>query len=211
MVVSYVVVYFHPLSENSLKEFDLILKDFNTQHPLLTPLLFIIFYIFYAVFMLPGIFILSLFSGFLFHQPFSTLYVIFSSTIGAALLFLIATPAFNEINTLERYRFLSKFEKGFKKNAANYLLFLRLIPLFPYKVVNLTGAFFKVPLLVFIWTTAIGMIPSVYIYTQAGSSLSYFLEDSTPFDHLSLYNLGLIISLIALSVIPLIPIFFKKK
>jgi uncharacterized membrane protein YdjX (TVP38/TMEM64 family) len=94
---SYAYLYFHPQTWDSLRHFYLILKDFNIHHPILTPLLFMIFYILYAVLMLPGVALLAVVSGFLFPQPFSTLYVVLSATIGSSLLFLAARTAFREI------------------------------------------------------------------------------------------------------------------
>lgn len=211
MVSAYIFIYFHLQTWESLKQFHLSLKDFNLDHPVLTPLFFIILYISYAVLMLPGIALLSLLSGFLFPQPFSTLYVIIAATVGGSLLFLAARTAFTELLSENSSLFLTKLEKGFRRNASNYMLFLRLIPLFPFKIVNLAGAFFEVPFLVFAWTTFIGMIPSVIIYTQAGKGLSFYLDNSKPLNLWELMDPILIVTLASLSLLSLVPILFKKK
>ena len=210
MIGAYTFTTFHPQIWESLRQFHLILKDFNIHHPIITPLLFILLYITYALLMLPGIVFLSLLSGFLFPQPFSTLYVIIAATIGASLLFLAARTAFKEILTQHSNTFINRLEHGFRENASNYMLFLRLIPLFPFKAVNLAGAFFGVPFRVFAWTTCIGMIPSVLIYTQAGKSLSFYLDDSHPLDPWELFDPYLVLALTSLAVLFLIPILIKK-
>lgn len=209
-ITAYTFTYFHPQIWDSLSQFHLSLKDFNTTHPLITPLLFMLLYIIYACLMLPGIVFLSLLSGFLFPQPLCVLYVIISATIGASLLFFAARTVFREILKRNSGSLLNRLEEGFRKNAPNYMLFLRLIPLFPFKVVNLAGAFFGVSFRVFAWTTFFGMIPSVFIYTEAGKSLSLYLESPVPVSPWSLFDPNLIIALTGLALLSLLPVLIKK-
>ena len=208
---AYLLIYLYFQTTDSLRQFHFTLKNFHAIHPIATPLIFIITYVIYAVLMLPGIAFLSLFSGFLFPQPLSTLYVIIGALIGSSLLFLAARTAFNEILRRHTGPFLNKLEEGFRSNASNYLLFLRLIPLFPFKVVNLAGAFFDVPFFTFAWTTCIGMIPSVFIYTEAGKELSVHLDQANPLDPWNFFDYHLILILIALALLALLPIFIKSK
>jgi uncharacterized membrane protein YdjX (TVP38/TMEM64 family) len=207
---TYAFAYLHPLSWENLRQFNSSLKSFDEHHPLITPLLFIVIYILYALLSLPGIFILSLIAGFLFIQPFSTLYVTFSATIGASLLFLASRTAFGALFYRRSAPVLDRFEKGIRENAASYLLFLRLIPFFPFSIVNLAGAFFGVPFWIFVWTTFVGMIPSVFIYTQAGRGFSFLLEQSRPLSPIHLFNFHLIIALIGLALLALLPALFNS-
>lgn len=210
MMIIYTFTNFHPQIWNTLSQFHLTLKDFNTAHPIITPFLFMLIYIVYAILMLPGIVFLSLLSGFLFPQPLSTLYVIISATIGASLLFLAARTAFRVLLTRHSGPLLNRLEDGFRKNASHYMLFLRLTPLFPFKVVNLAGAFFGVSYRIFAWTTFIGMIPSVFIYTEAGKSLSFYLASPVPVSPWSLFDPNLIIALTGLALLSLLPVLIKK-
>lgn len=210
MIGAYTFAYFHAFSWENFKQFHVNLKIFNEHHPILTPLLFIGTYILYALLSLPGILVLSVLAGFLFTQPFSIFYVIIGATIGASLLFLAARTAFGEF--LYRYsnRFINRLEKGFRKNAVNYLLCLRLIPFFPFWIVNLAAAFFGVSFWVFVWTTFVGMIPSVFIYTEAGRSFTLLLESADPLNPLHLLNPHLLITLIGLALLSLFPILFNR-
>lgn len=210
MIIIYTFTHFHPQIWSSLSQFHLSLKDFNIAHPVITPLLFILLYIIYAILMLPGIVFLSMLSGFLFPQPLSTLYVILSATIGASLLFIAARTAFREILKGSSNQLINRLEDGFQKNAPNYMLFLRLTPIFPFKAVNLAGAFFGVSFRVFVWTTCLGMIPSVFIYTEAGKSLSLYLASPVPISPWSLFDPNLIIALTGLALLSLLPILIKK-
>jgi uncharacterized membrane protein YdjX (TVP38/TMEM64 family) len=210
MLGAYLFAYLHPPSWESLRQFHLSLKNFDEQHPYVTPLLFMGIYILYALFSLPGIFILSLLAGFLFVQPFSTLYVTFAATIGAALLFLVARTAFGELLYRRSGPFLGRLEKGFQNNAVSYLLFLRFLPLFPFWVVNLAGAFFGVSFWGFVWTTFVGMIPSVFIYTQAGRGLTYLLEQTAPLTPTHMWNSHLVMALVGLALLSLLPIVVSR-
>lgn len=209
MASAYAFAYFHPPSWENLRQFYFNLKSFNHHHPFITPLLFMIVYIGYALLSLPGIAFLSLLAGFLFTQPFSTLYVTVAATIGASLLFLAARTAFGTLFYQRSSQLLKRLEDGFHQNAASYLLFLRFIPLFPFWVVNLAGAFFGVSFWVFIWTTFVGMLPSVFIYTQAGKGLAFLLEHPGPLDPIHLLNPSLVIGLIGLALLSLLPIVFN--
>jgi uncharacterized membrane protein YdjX (TVP38/TMEM64 family) len=208
MMGTYLFAYLHPPSWESLRQFHLNLKNFDEQHPYMTPLLFMGVYILYALFSLPGIFILSLLAGFLFIQPLSTIYVTIAATIGGSLLFLAARTAFGELLYRRSAPLLSRLEKGFHDNAVSYLLFLRFLPLFPFCIVNLAGAFFGVSFWVFVWTTFVGMIPSVFIYTQAGRGFTLLLEQPAPLSPMQLWNPSLVIALVGLALLSLLPIVF---
>lgn len=205
-----ILIYLHPLTLENMRYVHLNLQIFHADHPILTLFLFMCLYILYALLPIPGIFVLSLLAGFLFRQPFSTLYVTIAATIGASLLFFTARSAFGEIFYKKSSYFLLHLEKGFHKNAASYLLFLRLIPLFPFWIVNLAGAFFGVSFWVFAWTTFIGMIPSVFVYTQAGRGLTLILQSPEPLNPVHFFNLHIVIALIGLAFLSLLPILLKS-
>ncbi len=210
MIIGYVTSYFYPFTWDNLKTFHLALKNFADTHSIQAPILFMMVYILYAVLSLPGIFVLSLLAGCLFSQPFSTLYVTVAATIGASFLFLAARTAFGQFFYRKGGKsLLNKMEKGFRENAASYLLFLRLIPLFPFWIVNIAGAFFEVPFWIFVWTTFVGMIPSVLIYTQAGKGIIMLLYSPDPLNPANLFNPYLVASLSGLALLSLLPILLK--
>jgi len=206
---AYCLFYFYPWSWQTLKLIQGNITNFQNEHPFWTPFLFMSFYILCAVLSFPGIFILSLLAGFLFSQPYSTIYVTIASTMGASLLFLAARTAFGELLFRKAGPKLRKLKNGFLENAASYLLFLRLFPLFPYWLVNIAGAFFAVPFRTFAWTTFVGMIPSVYVYAQAGQGFALMLNHPEP-KAAALFNPSLIVALIVLSILSLVPMLFKK-
>ena len=208
------VAYFMGLGKyvtyDNLKAHHTTLKIFVGAHPFLTPLIFIGFYIVMAALSLPGGAFLSLFGGFLFPQPFSTIYVVIGATIGAALIFLAARSALGEILYKKTGTVFSKMEKGFKENAISYLFFLRFAPLFPFWIVNLAAAFFRVGFWTYLWTTFIGIAPGSFVFTQAGTGLSSIFETGQEFSLATVFNMQIRIALIALGIFALIPILVKK-
>ena len=158
----------------------------------------------------PGAVFLTLLGGYLFPQPFSTIYVVFSATCGATLIFLAARTALKEILKKKAGPFLQKMEKGFQENAVSYLLFLRFVPLFPFWLVNIAPAFFRVSLITFVWTTLVGIFPGSLVFTLAGGGLEKILENNETFSITTIFNTQIKIALVLLGIIALVPIIWKK-
>lgn len=187
------------------------IQQFHEEHPLSTPLIFMGIYIVCTLLSIPGIFLLSLLAGYLFSQPFSTLYVLFASTVGSCLLFLMTRSALGYLFYKLPIRYIKKMEHGFHQRAANYLLCLRLVPLFPFWVVNIAGAFFNVSFFTFFWTTLLGMIPSVYFFTESGKGLETLLQAQGDFDLADLLYSQLGRGFIGLALLSIVPLLFKKS
>jgi uncharacterized membrane protein YdjX (TVP38/TMEM64 family) len=105
--------------------------DFVEKRPYSSPIMFMGIYIIYVSLALPGIILLTILGGFIFPQPLSTLYVVFSATIGGSILFFSTSSAAGNFLSKNEGHFLSKMKRGFQQHGAIYLLFLRLVPLFP--------------------------------------------------------------------------------
>lgn len=210
MIVAYASGVTHYFTFETLKERHIAIQDFVSRHAVLTPVLFILIYIISSALSLPiGIF-LSLLGGYLFSQPWSTLCVVVGATIGATCIFLAAKTALGDFLRKKAGPFLKKMEKGFQKNATSYLLFLRLVPIFPFWLVNLAPAFFGIKLRTFIWTTFVGIIPGAFVFTQAGDAISAILNTQGEISIDAIFNIQVKIALIALGIFALIPILIKK-
>jgi uncharacterized membrane protein YdjX (TVP38/TMEM64 family) len=118
---------------------------------------------------LPGSFILTIAGGMLFGLLLGALAAIVAATIGAIVIFLIARSAFGEHLVRRAGPAIAKLAAGFRANAFSYLLFLRLVPLFPFWLINLASAFLNVPLGLFAAATAIGIIPGALVFTFIGT------------------------------------------
>ncbi|NGX37544.1 MAG: hypothetical protein K1000chlam2_00700 [Chlamydiae bacterium] len=210
MAVIYFTGAYHALTYENLKFHHMELLEYVNDHPILTPFMFMGTYLVATSLSIPGGLFLSLIGGFLFPQPFCTIYVLIGATIGATCLFLAARTALGDALKKKAGPWLSKMEGGFNKNAASYMLFLRLVPVFPFWLVNLAPAFFNVRLRTYIWTTFVGILPGAFVFTQAGRGLSAIFESSEDFHIGLILNTQVKIALICLAVFALIPIIIKK-
>ena len=164
------------------------LRLFADTHLLLTPLIFIGIYVVTVVLCLPGPIFLSVIAGFLFHQPFATIYVILGATLGAFLFFSIANSAVGELLFKKAGPKLRKMELGIEENAPYYLLCLRFSEVVPFWLINIAAAFFRIRPFTFLWTTAMGFLPSAFVFSQAGRGLNTFLQSGADFSFSDLLN-----------------------
>ena len=144
------------------------LRAYTDAHYSATVALFLVIYCVQTALSLPGAAILSVTGGFLFGILWGTVYVNLAATSGATLAFLAARYLVRD--AIER-RFGTKLEsiqRGFAQNAFSYLLTLRLIPLFPFFLVNLACGLTRIPLSTYVLATAIGIFPGSVVFTNAG-------------------------------------------
>jgi len=151
----------------------------------------------------PGAVVLTLSGGFLFGAVVGTLLTVTGATIGATLVFLLAARIFGA-DALDRLGSTAqRLAAGIRANAASYLLVLRLVPLFPFFLVNLVPAFVGVRLPTYVLTTFIGILPGTAVFSLAGAGLGDVLAAGGSFDIgsvLTPQNLGALLGLAALSL-----------
>ena len=120
---------------------------------------------------LPGALVLSLAMGFVFGRWVATALVVVAATVGATLVFLAARYLFADAARRRLGAAGERIVAGFNENAFSYLLFLRLVPLFPFFLVNLAAALTAVPLRTYVLTTLIGIVPGTFVYVNLGQTL----------------------------------------
>jgi uncharacterized membrane protein YdjX (TVP38/TMEM64 family) len=128
-------------------------------------------YVAATAFSLPGGLVLSLTMGFVFGRWVGTTLVVVAATVGATLLFLAARYLFADAARRRLGALGEKINAGFTENAFSYLLFLRLVPLFPFFLVNLAPAFTTIPLRTYVLATLIGIIPGTFVFVNLGQAL----------------------------------------
>ena len=215
LLLALAIVYFikapHYLTFETLKEKHDLLKAFVNAHPVITPLLFIGAYTLSMALDLPDVFIFSLLGGFLFPQPWAFIYVVFSESAGTAIFFLAARSALGTSIKRKRVSFFMRMRRGFQENAASYMLFLRLVHIFPIWLINIAAALFNIRLWTFIWTSFVGFLPIAFIYTQAGSGLdAIFAHQEAKFSIEDVFNTKLQMALIGFALLALLPILIKS-
>ena len=120
---------------------------------------------------LPGGLILSLATGFLFGRWVGTAIIVSSATVGATLVFLAARYLFADAARARMGGLAGKINKGFTEDSLSYLLFLRLVPVFPFWLVNLAPAFTGIRLSTYVLGTAMGIVPGSFVFANLGQSL----------------------------------------
>jgi uncharacterized membrane protein YdjX (TVP38/TMEM64 family) len=176
---------------------------------MLAPLAFIAVYIAAAALSVPGGVFLTVAGGFLFGTWLGGLYSLIGATLGASILFLIARSSFGDVLRARAGPFLRRVEAGFQENGASYLLFLRLVPLFPFWLVNLVPAFFGVSLRVFAIWSFFGMAPGTFVYASLGAGADALIaQGRTPDLHI-IFQPRVLLPLVALGVLSLIPALYK--
>jgi len=137
----------------------------------LSVLIFILGYVMVTALSIPGAVVLTLAGGFVFGTLLATAYVNIGATAGAILAFLAARYLLgNRLQEKYQEQFTA-FNREMKKNGSKYLLTLRLIPLFPFFLINFLSGLTAVPLATFAWTTALGIIPGTAVFAYAGRQI----------------------------------------
>jgi uncharacterized membrane protein YdjX (TVP38/TMEM64 family) len=147
------------------------LLTYADAHYTTAVVLFILLYCLQTAFSLPGAAIFTLAGGFLFGSFVGTLYVNVAATSGATLAFLAARYLLRDWVERKFGDRLGPIQDGFAKNAFGYLMTLRLIPLFPFFLVNMVSGLTRVSLGTYVAATALGIIPGSFVFANAGRQL----------------------------------------
>jgi uncharacterized membrane protein YdjX (TVP38/TMEM64 family) len=148
------------------------LVDYRDAHPVLTTLAFAGIYIAVTGLSLPGATVLTLAGGALFGLVWGTLVVSFASSIGATLAFLAARFLFRDAVKSRFGDRLAAIDAGLAKDGPYYLFSLRLVPLFPFFVINLAMGLTAIRTSTFYWVSQLGMLAGTIVYVNAGTQLA---------------------------------------
>jgi uncharacterized membrane protein YdjX (TVP38/TMEM64 family) len=205
IIVLFCIFYFGGFGRVATTDNLLIYKDLLSEFIAsnLSALIFVVVYIVAISLSLPGASILTISGGFLFGLLGLPL-VIISATLGAIINFIAGRYIFGKTIQAKYHDKLSSFNNEIESNGASYLLTLRLLPIFPFFVINLLASVSKIKLSTFAWTTLIGIIPGSAVYWYAGTQLSAL--DSTK----NIITPNIILAFVLLALLSLVPTLIKK-
>ncbi|MDX2258604.1 MAG: VTT domain-containing protein [Hyphomicrobiaceae bacterium] len=206
------------------------LKAFISENLAVALATYVLAYIAVVALSLPGGLVMTLTGGLLFGWQIGAPATVVGATIGATIIFLVARSSFGESLAAKAGPWIGKLREGFKENALSYLLFLRLVPAFPFVVVNLAPALLGVPLGTYVVGTLVGIIPGTTAFSIAGSGLGSVVEAQNaaynaclaknpgagdalcPYtiDTTKLVTTELVVAFAALGFVALIPVALKK-
>lgn len=198
------------LSFEQLREHRSELMAYVAGMPVKAALIYVAFYAAATAVAMPGGVILTLTGGFLFGVWVGAGLTLVGATLGATGLFLIARTALGEGLRAKAGPFLARMEAGFREDALSYLLVLRLIPAFPFFVVNLVSAALGVPLRAFVVATLLGIIPGTFVFSSIGAGLGSIFDSMQEFTLKGALTPQVLTALIGLAVLALIPVVVKR-
>lgn len=198
------------LTLDALRDNRATLSAYVQQHYLIAALAYMALYTVVVALSLPAGAVLTLAGGLLFGIPWGIVFTVIGATTGATALFLIARSAFGDALKERAGPFLAKMADGFQKDQFNYLLFLRLVPAFPFWAVNLAPALLGMRLAPYVLATALGIIPGTTIFSLFGAGLGDIFDRGAEVSLKSVLNPTLVAALIGMGLLSLMPILIRR-
>jgi len=162
----------HYLSIDNLKARQADLLAWRDGHGAMLAGGFVLIYALQTGLSLPGAAILSLAAGALFGVAWGAVIVNVGATTGATLAFIASRYLLRSVIERRFGERMARLSEGFAGDGVKYLLFLRLVPVFPFWLINLAAALTRIPLSKYILATAVGIIPGSVVFCYAGSQLA---------------------------------------
>ena len=208
-----VSIYFdlhHLISLEVLKENRDELTTWVRQNFFVACLIFMFIYTVSVAASIPGAAFLTITGGFLFGVVIGSVLVVFSATLGATCIFLAVQTALAEALAKKADGWIKKMEGEFQKNAFNYLLGIRLIPIFPFWIVNIVPALLGMKLRSYVLATAIVIIPGSVVYVLVGNGLGAVIDQGEKPNLGIILQIEILTPLLGLAVLSLLPVLYKN-
>lgn len=170
--------------------------------------IFLAAYIGLVALSVPGAIWLTILGGFLFGTVTGTIYAVIGGTVGACAVFLAARYLAHDWLRARAGPAIRRMEAGFREHAMSYLLVLRLLPIFPFWLVNLVPAFLGMRLRTFAIGTLLGVIPGGLVYTLLGSGLGDVIDAGQQPDLTIVFEPQVLAPLIGLSIMAMAPVIY---
>jgi uncharacterized membrane protein YdjX (TVP38/TMEM64 family) len=155
----------------------------------------------------PGAMLMTLAAGFLFGPWLGGTYALVGATCGAGAVFLAARTGLSGLVDRAGPR-VQRLKAKFRADAFSYLLCLRLVPIFPFWLVNLAAGAANMPLPLYLTATFFGMIPGTFVYAGIGNSVSALIEAGQPVPY-TIFHPNILLPLIGLALLVLLPVAYK--
>jgi len=186
------------------------LQFWVTNYGAWSAVVFAAIYALAVAFSIPGALFITIAGGFMFGPYLGTLYVVVGATVGAVSVFLVAKYALGDTLRAKAGPAIRRMEAGFRENEMSYLLILRLVPLFPFWLVNLVPAFLGVSLRTYTIGTLLGIIPGAFVYALVGDGAGAVLDAGGDLNLGIIFEPRFLAPIVGLAVLACIPIVYKK-
>ena len=198
------------LSLEMLRENRAGLGAWVADNAVLAAVVFILVYTVLVALSVPGALVATLTGGLLFGTVLGGLYTVIGATAGATIIFLAAKTALGDMLRAKASGAILKMEEGFRENAFSYMMVLRLVPAFPFFLVNLAPAFLGVKLRTYVVATFLGIIPGTFVFASVGNGLGALFEKGQDPDLGIIFAPEILLPIIGLALLSLLPIAYKR-
>ena len=179
-------------------------------HRVMAEMAFVAAYAVVVAFSLPVAILVTPLSGFLFGVWMGAALSVIGATLGAAAVFLAARTAFYDLFHARAGAMLSRLEEGFRRDAFSYLLFLRLVPVFPFWLVNIVPGLLGMSLGRYVLATLLGIIPGAMVYAGVGAGFGMLFEKGQPPDLSVIFEAHVLLPLLGLAALSLVPVIYTR-
>ncbi len=194
----------------ALKEHRGVLRDWVASNGVAAGLVYGALYAVVIALSIPVGLILTVAGGFLFGPYWATVFVVVGATIGATVLYLAARHALADFLRAKAGPALARMESGFNEHPKSYLFVLRLVPLFPFWLVNIVPAFLGVTFGNYVTATFFGIIPGTFAYALVGDGAGAVLDRGHDLDLWIILEPRFIWPIVGLAALALLPVVYKK-
>lgn len=185
------------------------LTDVVARDGLVAAVAFIFGYAGLTALSVPGAMLMTLAGGLLFGPWIGALYALVGATVGAGAVFLAARTGLSAVADRAGPR-VQRLKTGFREDALSYLLVLRLVPVFPFWLVNLVAGASGMSLWTYLTATFFGMIPGALVYASIGSGVGDLIAAGRHPDPYTIFRPNILLPLVGLAVLALLPVLYKR-
>jgi uncharacterized membrane protein YdjX (TVP38/TMEM64 family) len=213
LILMFVLFYYfrlhYYLTFEAMKAYQYTLKAWTLAHYVSAVFLYIVIFILIIACGIPGATFLALAGGFLFGTS-AIFYAILGTTLGGLTLFFAIRTTLGAQIAAKSSGWIKTMELGFQENAFLYLLMLRLMPVFPCWISNISAGALNVPVRTFLFATVLGITPATIIYVYVGRGFDqFFASEHVP--SLSFFlTPSIVLPLIGLAILSALPVFYKS-
>lgn len=198
------------LSYDMLARHKAVVTAWVAEHTLLAAICFLVAYAIIVAFSLPVAVLITPVGGFLFGVWLGSILSVLGATLGSIAVFLAARSAFYDLFRARAGASLARLEAGFRRNDFSYLLFLRLVPVFPFWLVNIVPALLGMRLDRYVVATLIGIVPAAVVYASVGDGLGKVLKRGEHPNLGIIFEWHILLPLLGLATLSLVPVVYSR-
>lgn len=187
-----------------------VLSSWVANNTVLAVMAFVLAYALVVAFSLPIAIVITPLGGFLFGIWLGAALSVTGATLGSVAVFLAARTAFHDLFHARASSTLARFEEGFRRDGFSYLLFLRLVPVFPFWLVNIVPALLGMKLGPYTLATLIGIIPAAIVYSSVGAGFGTLFDRGEMPDFSIIFEWRFLLPLLGLAALALVPVLYAR-